>query len=82
MNAKQPDTSITWRRWTGMVIVAAAGLLVGWDVLALTYGGEDATISAVANDAAWFRPKTALGIGMIVGGLSVHFFGWSPRRGQ
>ena len=77
-----PDTTKTWRRWTALIIVATSGLLVCWDLLALEFGDEEATISAVVNDAAWFKPRTALGIGIVMGGLAVHFFGWSPRKGQ
>lgn len=82
MIASNPDTTIVWRRWTAAIVVAMAGLLVCWDIIALELGGEEATVSAVVNDAAWFKPRTALGIGIVIGGLGVHFFGWSPRRGQ
>ena len=73
---------MTWRRTTGLVIVASAGLLIAYDVLALVFGGEDATISAVINDGAYVGPVLPFAMGAVIVGLLVHFLGWSPRKDQ
>ena len=73
---------MTYRRWTAVVIVGAAAAVVGYDVLAIGFGGDEASISAVVNEAAYERTRTATAIGILIGGLAVHLLGWSPTRGK
>ena len=73
---------MTWKRWTAVMIVGSAGVLVGYDIVAIAFGGDGVSVSAAINEAAYERTRTAVAVGIVVGGLTVHFFGWSPTRSK
>lgn len=73
---------MTWKRWTAVMIVGSAGVLVGYDIVAIAFGGDGVSVSAAINEAAYERTRTATAIGILIGGLAVHLLGWSPTRGK
>jgi len=71
MNGKQTSVVVI-----GLVIIA----VVIYDIFALTFWGSDTTISVVVNEWAFQAPPLlSFSLGMVVGGLIVHFFGWKPK---
>lgn len=60
---------------TGVFIVAAFLIIVGYDVWAVLNGGIDATISAVVFDFAHQYPIIAFATGVLMG----HLF-WPVRK--
>ena len=70
MNGKQITVVVL-----GLVII----FLILYDLYALFFLGADATISAVLNEWSFnSNPLISFSMGMIVGGLIVHFFKWKP----
>ena len=63
-----------WKRITVAVIVACILLMGGYDVLALIFGGVDATISRQMYFGAVGHPIIAVAFGVLVG----HLF-WPQR---
>lgn len=55
-------------------------LAIIYDAVVLILYGPDATISVVANVWAFKtrNPLLLVGVGMVIGGLIVHFFRWKP----
>tara|TARA_B100001564_G_C20208442_1_gene476096 strand:- start:111 stop:326 length:216 start_codon:yes stop_codon:yes gene_type:complete len=71
MNGKQLTVVIL-----GIIIIG----LVLYDIFALTFWGVDTTISVVINEWSFQAPPLlTFSLGMVVGGLVVHFFGWKPK---
>lgn len=62
-----PAQTQTWRNRTITIVVAVVVLLAGYDALAYTQGGQDATITQVVrdNNAEW--PMIGVGIGVVIG---------------
>lgn len=61
----------------GLIAIA----IVVYDVIIITAGGEEASISNVLNEFFWspdVHPLITCAFGFIVGGLAVHFLEWKP----
>ena len=72
MNGKQITVVVL-----GIIIIG----LVIYDIFALTFWGSDTTISVVVNEWAFQAPPLlTFCLGMVVGGLIVHFFRWKPKN--
>jgi hypothetical protein len=64
-----------------IVTIALAGcitfFIIFYDIFALNFWGRDATISVVLNEWAFeAHPLLVFCLGMMFGGLVVHFFRW------
>jgi hypothetical protein len=71
MDAKKTSK---YKKYTIIMIVANVIIMAGYDVLALTEGGVDATISRVLYHGASDHPIIAVAFGVLVG----HLF-WPQR---
>lgn len=71
---------MTMRRWTAVVLILLAVVVFGYDAAAIAFGGDEASFSAIINEAAYERSRSAFALGIIFGGLAVHLLGWSPTR--
>ena len=60
------------RTATGVIMLAATGGLIVWDIIAVIRGGTQATISQIVRDQAIKRPMLPFAIGVLCG----HWF-WS-----
>lgn len=69
------------QRITVVVIGLVVLFLVLYDLFALFFFGVDGTISVVLNQFAFqAHPLIVFCLGMVIGGLVVHFFGWKPNN--
>lgn len=68
-----------WQWFTALFIGLICLIVVVYDLLALYFGGADATISSVINVWAFqAHPLIVFMLGFVVGGLVIHFLGWRP----
>ena len=66
---------------TAVIIGVTVLFLVIYDIVALYTMGVKSTISVVLNSWFYFgNPALVFGLGMIFGGLLVHFIGWKPNN--
>lgn len=69
------------QRMTVVVIGLVVLFLVLYDLFALFFLGVDCTISVVLNRFAFqAHPLIVFCLGMVIGGLVVHFFKWKPNN--
>ena len=62
-----------------VVIGITSIFLVLYDIFALYFFGVDSTISVVMNEWSFqANPLLVFIVGMVFGGLIVHFFKWKP----
>ena len=62
-----------------VVIGITSIFLVLYDIFALYFFGIDSTISVVMNEWSFqTHPLLVFMLGMVFGGLIVHFFKWKP----
>jgi len=62
-----------------VVIGITSIFLVLYDIFALYFFGVDSTISVVMNEWSFqTHPLLVFMLGMVFGGLIVHFFKWKP----
>lgn len=69
--------------WLAFLVVISIGIgaiaVVVYDLFAFVFGGRRDTISPVIQAWGWSaHPLVMIGLGMIIGGLLVHFFRWKP----
>lgn len=60
---------MSWKTYTAGVLIAAAVVLIIWDVIVAIRGGNTATISQVLYHAAQAEPVIALALGIVLGHL-------------
>ena len=82
MNDASNSKTRTWKRWTAMTAVLAAGITLAVNVLAIAFGGDDAALSVTINEAVYGSTIAAFASGALAGGLIVHWLAWSPKRGM
>lgn len=69
------------RHITLLVVALTAIGLILYDFLALGFWGVDSTISVVINEWVYqANPLFVFCLGMVAGGLVVHFLAWKPSN--
>lgn len=67
--------SLTWKRVSGILLLSGPILVGLYDLAAYLFGGNGSTFSLLLGDAGREHPMVIAGVGVLFGGLIVHFFG-------
>lgn len=64
---------------SGAIVIFAVILILAWDLFAFLFGGWRVTVSRVVQQWVYSSsPLVWIMLGMVIGGLLVHFTGWAP----
>lgn len=78
---KEPEANKS--PWLTFLVIVSMGIAlvayVAYDLIIFVVKGREWTISPVIQHWGWSaHPLVMIGLGMIIGGLLVHFFLWKP----